>query len=414
MTLTTNGFGASAIDNVAAEGAPYYTPLQSPPSGTAKPKPGLSIPKLFTPLTVRGITFQNRLFLAPLCQYSAKDGHATDWHLTHLGGIIQRGPGLAMMESTAVQREGRITPQDIGLWDDAHIAPLKRIVDFAHSQNQKIGIQLSHAGRKASTVAPFLHKNATATAEVGGWPDEVYAPSALRFNDEYPQPREMTLAQIEAFKVAFVEATKRAVGAGFDVVEIHAAHGYLIHQFLSPISNRRKDKYGGSWENRTRLVLEIVDLVRAAIPQDMPLFVRISGTDWFDDMKDEFPESWAVADSCKLAPLLAERGVDFLDVSSGGVHPKQSTSIKSGPGYQVPFALEILKAVRGDMAVSAVGGISTAELAEEVLQKGVDVVMCGRWFQKNPGLVYAYADELGVDVKMANQIGWGFGGRGMK
>ncbi|KAF4471104.1 NADH-dependent flavin oxidoreductase [Fusarium albosuccineum] len=405
----------SAIDNIAAKGAPYYTPAQEPASGTARGvKDGGAMPKLFTPLTVRGLTFQNRLFLAPLCQYSAKDGYATDWHLTHLGGIIQRGPGLAIMESTAVQKEGRITPQDIGLWEDGQMEPLKRIIEFAHSQNQKIGIQLSHAGRKSSTVAPFLHKTATATEEVGGWPDEVYAPSALRFNDEYPQPKEMTMAQIDAFKDAFVQATKRAVKAGFDVVEIHAAHGYLIHQFLSPISNKRNDKYGGTWENRVRLVLEITELVRAAIPSDMPLFLRISGTDWFDNMKDEFPESWTVADSCSLAPLLAELGVDFLDVSSGGVHPKQSTSIKSGPGYQVPFALEILKVVRGKMIVSAAGGISTATLAGQVLQQGVDVVMCGRWFQKNPGLVYAYADELGVDVKMANQIGWGFGGRGKK
>ncbi|KAH6869432.1 hypothetical protein B0T10DRAFT_594690 [Thelonectria olida] len=402
------------IDNAAAKGAPYYTPAQEPASGTAKPVRNGQLPKLFTPLTVRGLTFQNRLFLAPLCQYSAKDGYATDWHLTHLGGIIQRGPGLALMESTAVLREGRITPQDIGLWEDGQIEPLKRIIDFAHSQNQKIGIQLSHAGRKASTVAPFLHMNATATKEVGGWPDEVYAPSAIPFNDMYPRPKEMTLEQIEAFKAAFVEATKRAVKAGFDVIEIHAAHGYLIHQFLSPLSNHRKDKYGGSWENRVRLVLEITQLVRDVIPEDMPLFMRISATDWFDNMKDEFPESWTVKDSCKLAPLLAERGVDFLDVSSGGVHPKQSTSIKSGPGYQAPFALAILEAIKGKMIVSAVGGISTGRLAEDLLQQGLDVIMCGRWFQKNPGLVYAYADELGVDVKMANQIGWGFGGRGRR
>ncbi|KAJ4320698.1 NADH-dependent flavin oxidoreductase [Fusarium piperis] len=228
------------------------------------------------------------------------------------------------------------------------------------------------------------------------------------------QPPSGTATGFEAFKFAFVDATKRAVNAGFDVVETHAAHGYLIHQFLSPISNQRKDKYGGSWENRVRLVLEITDLVRAVIPKSMPLFVRISGTDWFDNMKDEFPESCTVADPYKLAPILAEQGVDFPHVSSGGVRPGQSTSIKSGPGYQVPFALEMLKAVKGKMIVSAVGGISTATLAEQALQRGVDMVMCGRWFQKNPDLVCAYADELGVQVKMDNQIGWGFGGRGGK
>ncbi|KZF23035.1 FMN-linked oxidoreductase [Xylona heveae TC161] len=403
------------IDNPPAEGAPYYTPAQIPASGTAlcdKTGRTCNIPKLFTPLSVRGITFQNRIFLAPLCQYSAKNGYATDWHLAHLGGIIQRGPGLAIMESTAVQREGRITPQDLGLWEDGQIEPLARIVDFAHSQDQKIGIQLSHAGRKASTVAPFLSGNATAVKEVGGWPDDVLAPSAIPFSDAYPHPKAMSKEQIDAFKTAFVLAAQRAVKAGFDVVEIHAAHGYLIHQFLSPISNKRTDEYGGSWENRTRLLLEIVDLVRAAIPQDSPLFVRISATDWFDDLKDEFPESWTLADSVRLAPILARQGVDFLDVSSGGVHPKQSTSIKSGPGYQAPFALEIKKAVGDKMVVSAVGGIRTASLARDLLDQGIDVVMCGRWFQKNPGLVYAYADELGVEVKMANQIAWGFRGRG--
>lgn len=403
---------ALSVANTPAPGAAFFTPFQDPPSGTARGDG--QPPKLFTPLTIRGVTFQNRLFLAPLCQYSARDGHATDWHLTHLGGIIQRGTGLAIMESTAVQREGRITPEDIGLWEDGQIQPLKRITDFAHSQGQMIGIQLSHAGRKSSTVSPFIHKMATATEDVGGWPDEVYAPSAIPFNDAYPKPKQMTIAQIQEFKAAFAAAATRAVKAGFDVVEIHAAHGYLIHQFLSPISNQRTDEYGGSWDNRTRLLMEVIDLVRGVIPEAMPLFVRISATDWFDDLKDEFPESWTVADSCRLARLLVDRGVgvDFLDVSSGGIHPRQSTSIKAGAGYQAPFAAEIKKAVGDGMLVSAVGGIGTATLAEGILAEGVDVIMCGRWFQKNPGLVYAYADELGVDVKMANQIGWGFGGRG--
>jgi 2,4-dienoyl-CoA reductase-like NADH-dependent reductase (Old Yellow Enzyme family) len=403
-----------SIDNPAAPGAPYYTPAQKPPSGAfvTSHSPETPQPKLFTPLTVRGVSFHNRLFLAPLCQYSANNGYATDWHLTHLGGIIQRGPGLSIVEATAIQREGRITPQDVGLWEDGQIEPLKRIVDFAHSQGQKIAIQLGHAGRKASTVAPWLHKDAVATTDVGGWPDEVFAPSAIAFNEHHYTPKAMSLQQIQEFKAAFVDAVKRAVKAGFDVVEIHAAHGYLIHQFLSPLSNQRTDAYGGSWENRTKLLLETVELVRATIPDTMPLFVRLSATDWFDDMKDEFPESWTVADSCKLSPLLVDRGVDFIDVSSGGIHPKQSTSIKSGPGYQVPFAQKVKEAVGERAIVSAVGGIKTATLAEEYLHSGIDVIMCGRWFQENPGLVYAYAKELGVEVKMANQIGWGFGGRG--
>ncbi|KAL4939139.1 hypothetical protein BDV06DRAFT_199468 [Aspergillus oleicola] len=391
--------------------APYFTPEQSPPAGTALTTTiSEQTPKLFTPLKIRGLTVRNRLFLAPLCQWSGENGYTTDWHLTHLGGIIQRGPGLSIMESTAVQKEGRITPHDIGIYEDGQIEGLKRIVDFAHSQSQKIGIQLSHAGRKSSTVAPFLHKNATTSVGDGGWSEEVYAPSALPFNDAYPQPKAMTVEQIQEFKRAFIDATRRSLKAGFDVVEIHAAHGYLIHQFLSPISNRRTDQYGGSWANRVRLLLEITDGVRATVPANMPLFVRISATDWFDNSTDEFPESWTVADSCKLAPVLAEHGVDFLDVSSGGIHPKQSTSIKSGDGYQAPFALRIKEAVGDAMLVSAVGGIRTGEMAEKFLQEGLDVIMCGRWFQKNPELVYQFAEELGVDVKISTQYGWAFSG----
>ncbi|RYO92492.1 hypothetical protein DL766_006903 [Monosporascus sp. MC13-8B] len=404
-----------SIDNPAASGISYYTPAQEPPSGTCfGTKDGGSVPKVFTPLTIRGLKFQNRIFLSPLCQYSAKDGYATDWHLTHLGGIIQRGPSLTFVEATAVQPEGRISPQDLGLWEDGQIEPLRRIVEFAHSQNQKIGIQLAHAGRKASTVAPFLHTNATATQEVGGWPDRVYAPSAIRFSDANPQPNAMTIEQIREFKTAFVEATKRAIKAGFDVIEIHSAHGYLVHQFLSPISNRRTDEYGGSFDNRARLLLEVTELVRATIPEEMPLFVRISATDYFENMKDEFPESWTVVDSCRLASLLAERGVDLLDISSGGIHPKQAGAIiRPGPAYQAPFSREVKKAIGDRMLVSAVGGISSGKLAEEVLQSGVDAVFAGRWFQKNPGLVYTFADDLNAGVEMGKQIGWGFGGRGI-
>lgn len=410
VILSNTMMDYAAVENAPAIGTPYYTPAQIPPSGTALDNQRSG--SLFAPLTIRGVTFQNRIFLSPLCQYSAKDGHATDWHLTHLGGVIQRGPGLTFVESTAVSPEGRGTPQDVGLWKDEQIAPLQRIVEFAHSQSQKIAIQLFHAGRKASTNAPWLSGGQIAAKEVGGWPEHILAPSAIPFKDEYPIPIAMSKKQIDEFKNSFVAASKRAVSAGFDVVEIHAAHGYLIHQFMSPISNQRNDEYGGSWENRIRLLLEVTDLVRAAIPRDVPLFLRLSATDWFDDMVDEFPESWTRVDSMRLAPILAEHGVDFLDVSSGGVHPKQSTSIKSGPGYQVPFAQEIKKAVGDKLIVSAVGGISNATLAQEVLDSGVDVVMCGRWFQENPGLVSTFARELGIDVKMAHQIEWGFKGRG--
>ncbi|KAI0801591.1 hypothetical protein GGR55DRAFT_467560 [Xylaria sp. FL0064] len=408
------------IDNIGAEGISYFSPLQNPPAGTGLKSDDGSIPKLFTPLTIRGVTFPNHLFLSPLCQYSAKDGYANDWHLTHLGGIIQRGPGLSFVEATSVQARGRITPQDVGLWEDGQIEPLKRITEFARSQSQKTAIQLAHAGRKASTVAPWLSFNATAVKEVGGWPDDVWAPSAIAFSDATPKPKAMTLEDIEQVKSDFVSAAQRAVKAGFDVVELHAAHGYLFHEFLSPVANKRTDKYGGSFENRVRLLLETTEEVRKVIPESMPLFVRISASDWFEydeSSKTEFPESWTLEQSVRLAPLLAERGVDLLDVSSGAIHPKGTSPIRPGPGYQAHFATAIKKAVGDKMAVSAVGGISSGTLAEELLQgkggePGLDVVMAGRWFQKNPGLVLQYAEEIGAEIKLANQIGWAFGGRG--
>jgi 2,4-dienoyl-CoA reductase-like NADH-dependent reductase (Old Yellow Enzyme family) len=323
---------------------------------------------------------------------------------------------LTIVEASAVQARGRITPEDSGIWLDAHISTLKSHTDFAHSQAQKIGIQLAHAGRKASTVAPWLSSGATATAAVGGWPDDVIAPSAIAYNEHYPTPRAMTLAEIEELKHDFVAAAKRAVAAGFDVIELHAAHGYLFHSFLSPATNHRTDQYGGSFENRVRLLLEVTELVRKTIPEDMPLFVRISATDWLEQAEGYTGESWTVEESCKLALLLAERGVDFLDVSSGGNHPKQA--IKSGPGYQAPFAKKIKKAVGDKLLVSTVGSITSGKQAQELLEGGkdaddepLDVVMAGRLFQKNPGLVWAWAEEIGVGIYVANQIGWGFGGR---
>ncbi|KAL2441167.1 NADH:flavin oxidoreductase [Exophiala dermatitidis] len=398
------------IINKAAEGISYFTPAQNPPAGTAAvpQSDGQPVPKLFQPLTIRGVTFQNRIFLSPLCQYSAQNGYLTDWHLTHLGGILQRGPGLTVVEATAVTPEGRITPEDAGLWEDGQIAPMKRIVEFAHSQSQKIGIQLAHAGRKASTVAPWLSLGDTAQKEAGGWPTETLAPSAIAFSPTFPHPNELTLEGIQRIKDAFVAAAKRAVAVGFDVVEIHNAHGYLLHEFLSPVSNKRTDQYGGSFENRTRLTREIVEAVRAVIPKDMPLFLRISADDWLKG-QEEFPESWTVEDTVKLAPILAELGVDLLDVSSAGLHPSQK--IKGGPGYQVPFAQAVKDKVGEKLHVTAVGSITSGPQAQEIVEKGLDAVFVGRYFQKNPGLVWAFAEELGVEVHMAHQIEWGFGGR---
>ncbi|GAQ36973.1 hypothetical protein AtubIFM55763_001875 [Aspergillus tubingensis] len=400
------------IDNPPAQGISYYTPAQTPPAGTQLE----GTTKLFTPLTIRSLTLPNRLFLAPLCQYSAKDGYATDWHLTHLGGILQRGPGLAIMESTAVQKVGRITPQDLGLYEDGQIEPLRRITEFAHSQSQKIAIQLAHAGRKASAVAPWLSVNAMAVKEVGGWPDEIVGPSAIAHEEGVNVvPRALSEAEVEELVKDFAGAAKRAVRAGFDAIEVHAAHGYLLHQFLSPVSNRRTDRYGGSFENRIRLLLEVCDAIRGVIPDTMPLLVRISATDWFEfdeGLKKEFPESWTVEQSVRLAPILADHGVDLVDVSSGGIHSKSAIAIRSGPAYQVHLAHEVKKAVGDRLLVTAVGGIKTGKLAEEVMQSGIDAVLAGRWFQQNPGLVRAFANELGVKVRMATQIDWSFEGRG--
>lgn len=402
----------TTIPNLPAKGISYYTPAQNPPSGTAtSPQPNnASIPKLFTPLTLRNTTFQNRIFVSPMCQYSASNGHLTDWHLTHLGGIIQRGPGLTIVEATAVTPEGRITPEDSGLWLDSQMEPLRRIVEFAHSQGQKIGIQLAHAGRKASMVAPWLSAATIATEEVGGWPENIYAPSAIPFKPEvYPTPKETTTTDIENLKTAWAAAVRRAVAVGFDIIEIHHAHGYLLHSFISPASNHRTDAYGGSFENRTRLTREIVEVTRANMPETMPLFLRISATDWLEE-QPSIAESWTVPDTVKLAPLLAPLGVDLLDVSSGGNHALQH--IHAGPAYQAPFAKAVKDAVGDSMCVSTVGTITSGRQANELLEEdGLDVVMAGRMFQKNPGLVWTWAEELDTKIALANQIRWGFGGR---
>ena len=319
-----------------------------------------------------------------------------------------------MIEATAVQANGRITPEDSGIWLDAHVETLKKHVDFAHSQNALIGIQLAHAGRKASTVAPWLSSGATAIREVGGWPDDVVGPSDQAFSEHYPKPRSMTISEIEQFKTDFLAGVSRALRAGFDVIELHFAHGYLISSFFSPAVNKRTDKYGGSFENRIRLGLELVDSTRALIPKDMPLFVRISATDWLDTNPAwKGGESWTNKDSIELAKILSTRGVDVIDVSSGGNHSEQK--VHGGPGYQAGFAKEIKKAVGNKMLVSSVGSIKTGELAQEIISEEgaeVDLIAAARMFQKNPGLVWQWADELGVAIHVAHQIGWGFGGRG--
>ncbi|KAF4549234.1 NADPH dehydrogenase afvA-like protein [Elsinoe fawcettii] len=335
--------GEPRLVNRAASNTKYFTPLQAPAAGTALVTSDTrEVPKLFTPLRIRGLTLNNRITVAPMCQYSAEDGHFTMWHTTHLGGIVQRGPGITCVEATAVVPEGRISPEDVGLWKDSQIEGMRQVVDFAHSQGQYMMIQLGHAGRKASTVAPWLSSGDIAGPELNGWPDNVYGPSAIPWNEKHAMPKAMTLQDIQNFKGAFASSVRRALQAGFDAIEIHGAHGYLISEFLSPVSNHRTDKYGGSFEGRTRLAIELVEETRAIIPQDMPLFFRISATDWLEEVP-EVTDSWTSDDTVRLAEILCTKGVDVLDVSTGGNHSLQQPH--SGPGYQAPFAIKVKEAV---------------------------------------------------------------------
>ncbi|KAE8373979.1 FMN-linked oxidoreductase [Aspergillus bertholletiae] len=391
-----------------AEGISYFTPAQSPPAGTARSPQtsGRPIPKLFRPLTVRGLTFQNRLGLAPMCQYSADDGHMTAWHLAHYGGIAQRGSGLMIIEATAVVPEGRITPGCVGLWKDSQIAPIKQVIEFAHSQGQKIGIQLAHAGRKASTVAPWLG-GVTATNAVGGWVDNVKSPSAIPFASGDIIPKAMTKEDIQELKEAWIAAIKRALAAGADFVEIHNAHGYLLSSFLSPSANKRTDEYGGSFENRIRLPLEIARLTRDTVGPNVPVFLRVSATDWLETSMPE-EKGWKVDDTVRFAAALAEQGcVDLIDISSGGVHSAQK--VKSGAAFQVPFATAVKKAVGDKILVAAVGMINNGTLADQVLNENdLDVILVGRAFQRDTGLAWHFAKDLDVEIAMAAQIRWGF------
>lgn len=321
-----------------------------------------------------------------------------------------------MLEATAVQANGRITPGDSGIWLDSHTEMLRQHAELAHSQNVSIGIQLAHAGRKASTVAPWLSSSAIATRDVHGWPDDVVGTTNERFSEQTPVPRAITLAEIEQLKLDFVLGAQRAVAAGIDVIELHFAHGYLVSTFLSPAVNKRTDAYGGSFDNRVRLALDIVEVIRAAIPDSTPLFVRISATDWLESNPQYEGESWTVDDSARLALLLAERGVDVLDVSSGGNHQLQKPI--GGPGYQAPFAKQIRKVVGNKLLVSSVGSIKTGQQAEEIISGGkddddvpLDLIAVGRMFQKNPGLVWAFADDLDTSIQVIHQIAWGVKGR---
>ena len=349
---------------------------------------------LFSSLTLRGVTFANRLWVSPMCQYSSPlDGVARAWHHVHIGSFATGGAGLIMMEATGVLPEGRISINCLGLWNDQQRDALKPIVEFAHQMKTKIGIQLAHAGRKGSTMPPGAD-HPFASVEEGGW--SAPAPSAIAFG-KMPVPHEMTHDEIKKTVAAFASAAQRAVDAGFDLVEIHAAHGYLIHQFLSPLSNQRTDEYGGDFENRTRFLVQVVNAVRAAIPDPMPLFVRISATDWVDG-------GWDLAQSNDLARVLKHIGVDLIDVSSGGLSELQQ--ISPAPGYQVPFAEAIKK--EAGIPTNAVGMIHEAEFANELVASGkADAVMAARAFLRHPRWALDAAAQLGADIEWPRQISMG-------
>ncbi|KAI1244487.1 hypothetical protein MGN70_014359 [Eutypa lata] len=385
--------------NHPAPGVPYFTPIQDPPAGKhwdEQPEGSL-----FCPLKINGLTIHNRIIVSPMCQYSSKDGFMTMWHHVHLGSFAVRGAGLVLTEVIAVSPEGRISPQDLGLWSDDHIGPLKQIVDFAHSQGAKFGVQIGHAGRKASTVAPWIDRKAAARNYSEGWPDRVIAPSPEAYSAQTIVPKEATKADLEKFKADWVAAVKRALKAGVDVIEVHGAHGYLLNEFLSPSSNKRTDDYGGSFENRIRLLVEVVELLKAEVPAGFPVMVRMPATDYLEH--DPSIPQWGIEDAVKLAKVLSGLGVDFLDITGGGTDARQK--ISPGPGYQVPFADAIKKALAGTRtSVAPVGEITSGLQAQAILDAGsADAVMVGRAFLKDPNLVWHWADELGHDIHVASQ-----------
>jgi 2,4-dienoyl-CoA reductase-like NADH-dependent reductase (Old Yellow Enzyme family) len=456
--------------NPEVPGLDYFTPqhVTSPGSIAQHAKSTKSTPNLFKPLTIRGITLRNRILVAPMCQFSSAShgpstGALTDYHIATLGHYALKGASLVFTEATGVQPNGRISPNCPGLWSDAQIPALRRVSDFLKSQGALSGCQLAHAGRKASTCAPWIagaqrtqggtrKVSVRADADVGGWPENVVGPMGgeewtwdmKKLSDEssgYCAPRALSETEIGEMVQDWASAAVRAVKAGIDVIEIHAAHGYLIHQFLSPISNRRTDKFGGSFENRTRLLVEIIRAIRSVIPDTMPLFLRISSTEWMEETElGRTHGSWDVESSIRLAKLLPSLGVDLLDASSGGNHPLQ----KINPwvaGYQTVIASRIRAEAKANDAqsnllIGAVGLITEAEQARDILEEGgaaaiqkasadvaaeaktaagmtenqdgkapmADVVLVGRQFMREPEWVLKVAWQLGVEVAWPNQF----------
>jgi len=346
--------------------------------------------QLFSPLTIKSITLKNRIVVSPMCEYSSVDGFANDWHMVHLGSRAIGGAGLIITEATSVSPEGRITLSDLGLWKNAQIEKLKNIVLFLHEHGSVAGIQLAHAGRKASCAVPWKGGKQL-TKEEGAW--QTVAPSAIPFHASDTVPEALSTEGIQKVVTDFKNAAQRALSAGFKVIEIHAAHGYLINEFLSPLSNQRTDEYGGPFENRTRLLLEIIAAIQTIWPVDLPLFVRISSTDWSET-------GWNADDSVKLAAILQEKGVDVIDCSSGGL--VGNVKIPVGPGYQVPFAAKIKK--KTGIKTAAVGMITNAEQAETILTNGeADLIVIARELLRDPYFPLHAAHQLGVDMQWPNQ-----------
>jgi 2,4-dienoyl-CoA reductase-like NADH-dependent reductase (Old Yellow Enzyme family) len=345
-------------------------------------------PSLFDPLELRGVRMRNRIWVSPMCQYSVllRDGVPTDWHRVHLGSLAIGRPGLVMTEATAVVPEGRISPEDTGIWNDQQADAWRPIVDFLHGEGTVAGIQLAHAGRKASTYSVWgSERHGTVPVTDGGWP--TIGPSAIAFGD-LADPRALETGELTGIVDAFVAAGRRAVGAGFDLVEVHAAHGYLLHQFLSPLSNLRDDDYGGSLENRARLLLEVVRGLRAELGESVPVMVRFSATDWADG-------GWDVEQTATVAAWARDAGADFFDISSGGLVAYQE--VVTGPGYQVPFAEQVRR--DAGVAVDAVGLITTPRQAADVIESGqADAVMLGRELLRDPHFPLRAAHELGVEL----------------
>ncbi|MEW5981395.1 MAG: NADH:flavin oxidoreductase/NADH oxidase [Acidobacteriota bacterium] len=347
-------------------------------------------PHLFSPLTIRAVTFRNRIGVSPMCQYSSADGLATDWHLVHLGSRAVGGAGLVMTEATAVDPRGRIGSSDLGIWSDDHLPGLARVANFIAAQGAVPAVQLAHAGRKASTAPPWQGGHSV-SPDAGGWVP--VAPSPIPFDDRSPVPDALDEAGIAGVVEAFGEAARRAREAGFKVVEIHAAHGYLLHEFLSPLTNQRTDMYGGSYDNRLRIVKEVCRAVRGEWPDDLPLFLRISASDWHD-------AGWNTDNSVALAHHISRCGVDLIDCSSGGIAP--GIPIPAGPGYQVPFSQRIKDTV--PVLTAAVGFITSAPQADQIIRtEQANLVLLGREMLRDPYWPLRAAKALGHEIAWPNQ-----------